>query len=64
MSVAVNMFLRQSVREQRIPFNVGAYYPNKETLQAMQQAKDIIEGNVKSKKYTTMESLIKDVEAL
>ena len=38
LSTAVNMFLRQAVREQTIPFRVGAPIPNAETRTAIENA--------------------------
>ena len=35
LSSAINIFLRQSVREQAIPFRVGNPLPNMETIQAI-----------------------------
>ena len=35
MTTAFNMFLRQSVREGRIPFDVTINVPNSETVEAM-----------------------------
>ena len=36
MSTALNIFLRQAVRENRIPFEVTKNVPNAQTLQAME----------------------------
>ena len=41
LSAAVNMFLRQAVREQAIPFRVGNHLPNLETLQAIENARKL-----------------------
>lgn len=38
LSTAFNVFLRQSVREQQIPFRVSAHVPNETTLAAMDAA--------------------------
>ena len=38
LSTAFNIFLRQSVREQRLPFAVGKNIPNAVTLAAMEAA--------------------------
>ena len=40
LSSAVNMFLRQAVREQAIPFRIGNPTPNAETLKAIQDARN------------------------
>lgn len=41
LSAAINMFLRQAVREEAIPFRVTLRTPNKETIAAMEEAKRI-----------------------
>ena len=38
LTTAFNIFLRQSVREQRIPFQVSKNVPNATTLAAMQSS--------------------------
>lgn len=38
LSTAFNIFLRQSVREQQIPFQISKYTPNAVTLAAMEEA--------------------------
>ena len=38
LSTAFNIFLRQSIREQRLPFIVGKDIPNAVTLAAMEEA--------------------------
>ena len=40
LSTAFNVFLRQSVREQQLPFMVSRREPNDVTLEAMRQAED------------------------
>lgn len=40
LSTAFNIFLRQSVREQQIPFNVSKNVPNAATLAAMDAAEE------------------------
>ena len=38
LSSAFNIFLRQSVREQKIPFQISMHTPNAVTLAAMEEA--------------------------
>ena len=40
LSTAFNIFLRQSVREQQIPFQVSKNVPNAKTLAAMEDAEN------------------------
>ena len=42
ISTAVNIFLRQSIRENCIPFNIQKEVPNADTLAAMKESEDMI----------------------
>lgn len=60
MSVALNMFIKKVIREQRIPFELSLNKPNLETLMAIEEAKRIAKDpNVKS--YKTAEEAFKDI---
>ncbi len=61
MTTAITMFLRQSVREQRIPFEIRREIPNKKTLEAMEEAMRISR-NDSVKSYSTIEELKKALE--
>lgn len=41
MSTAFNIFVRQALREGKIPFNISLNLPNKETIAAMLEAERI-----------------------
>ena len=60
LSAAVNMFLRQAVREQAIPFRIGAPAPNLETLQAIHDAR---QGVGLSREFTSVAELMEDLDA-
>lgn len=60
LNAAINLFLRQSVREQAIPFRVGQPLYNEETLRAIQEARQGI--NV-SRTYDTMEEALEALNA-
>lgn len=60
LSSAVNMFLRQSVREQAIPFRVGNPFPNAETIRAIEDAKN---GIGLSREFTSVSELMEDLDA-
>ena len=62
MTTAMNMFLRQVVRQGRIPFEIATDIPNAETLAAMKEVDDIISGKIPVKKYTSTDELFKDLE--
>lgn len=63
MTTAMNMFLRQVVRQGRIPFEIATDIPNAETLSAIKEMDDMITGKVSVKKYNTTDELFKELEA-
>lgn len=60
LSTAVNMFLRQVVREQAIPFRIGDPIPNAETLQAIENVQN---GVGLSREFNTVEALLEELNA-
>ena len=60
LSAAINMFLRQAVREQAIPFRVGNPLPNFETLQAIENAR---RGVGVSRGFSSVTELMEDLDA-
>lgn len=60
LSTAINMFLRQAVREQAIPFRVGNPIPNSETIKAIRDARD---GIGLSRGFTSVAELMEDLDA-
>ncbi len=60
MSTAVNIFLSQTVREQRIPFVVGNEIPNAETVAAMREIDGMINSG-KKPRFDTPEELFKEL---
>lgn len=63
MTTAMNMFLRQVVRQGRIPFEIATDIPNSETLAAIKEMDDMISGKIPAKKYASTEELFKDLES-
>ena len=63
MTTAMNMFLRQVVRQGRIPFEIATDIPNSETMAAMKEVDDMINGKIPAKKYTSTDELFKDLES-
>ena len=63
MTTAMNMFLRQVVRQGRIPFEIATDIPNAETLAAIKEVDDIISGKIVAKKYSSTEELFEDLDA-
>jgi len=60
MTTAFNIFLRQSVREGSIPFNITTNTPNAETVAAMLEAEQISrDPNVK--RYSRFSDLVSEL---
>ena len=60
LSSAINIFLRQSVREQAIPFRVGKPVPNYETVRAIEDARN---GIGLSRGFNSVSELMEDLDA-
>jgi DNA-damage-inducible protein J len=60
MTTAFNIFLRQAVRQQRIPFDVALEVPNAETIAAMEEA-ERISRDPSVKGYTDVELMMKEL---
>lgn len=62
-SVALNMFLTQSVREQALPFTPNMIYPepSNELKEALQELDDIEKGKIKVKGYHNINTFIDDM---
>ena len=62
-SVALNMFLTQSVREQALPFtpNMISPEPSNELKEALQELDDIEKGKIKVKGYHNINTFIDDM---
>ncbi|MCL2376755.1 MAG: type II toxin-antitoxin system RelB/DinJ family antitoxin [Defluviitaleaceae bacterium] len=62
MSSAINVFFRQAIREQAIPFELRAYdafYSSPEALEALEEAKQLI-NDPNAKRYSNIEGLFAD----
>ena len=62
LSTAFNIFVRQSLREGRIPFDISLDRPNKETIAAMLEAERIAK-DPSVKGYTDLDELFADLKA-
>ncbi len=61
MTTAINMFLRASIRESGIPFDLKLNVPNDETIKAIEEGKKIAKDkNIKT--YDNMDDLRKALE--
>lgn len=61
ISTAIEMFLRQSVREQRIPFEVRNNIPNPETKAALDEIAEMRAHPEKYKSYSSFQEALNEV---
>ena len=61
LSTAFNIFVRQSLREGRSPFEISLNQPNKETIAAMLEAERIAKDPA-VKGYTDLDELFADLK--
>ncbi|MEE3460482.1 MAG: type II toxin-antitoxin system RelB/DinJ family antitoxin [Lachnospiraceae bacterium] len=60
---AVNMFFTQSLLVGGLPFEAKMPRYNKETEEAMQEARDITAGRVQAKSYSSARELFEELDA-
>jgi len=60
VSVAINMFAKAVIREQRLPFEIALNVPNEETRKAIDDVKN--KRNL-SKPFTSVSKLMEDLNA-
>ena len=61
ISTAFNIFVRQSLRERRIPFEITLNEPNKETIAAMLEAERIAK-DPSIRGYTDVDELLRELK--
>lgn len=59
---AVNIFLRQSVHENRIPFTIQREVPNRDTVAAMREAEEAVKNPSDYKRYSSFSDLLREIE--
>lgn len=59
LSTAITLFLSQSVREEKIPFEIRMNIPNQETIEALKE-KEAMKDKKKYKRYDSFEEIIKE----
>ncbi len=62
ISTAFNIFVRQSLREGKIPFDISLNQPNRETLAALKEA-DRIAKDATVRGYSDLDELFSDLKA-
>lgn len=63
LSTAINIFLRQSIRENCIPFSIQREVPNADTIAAMREADDMVNHPEQYETFYSMEDLKRALEA-
>ena len=61
LSTAVNVFLKQLVKEQRIPFEIGNPRPSQELLEALKEVEEMKKNPNMGKRYSSSKEMIKDI---
>ena len=61
MTTAINIFLRQSIREQKIPFELRLNTPNKETLDALEEVQQMKKNPSIGKSYDNVDDMMKEI---
>lgn len=60
MTSAFNVFAKKTVDEQRIPFSIGRERPNKETLEALEEVRQMKADPTLGKTYTDVDTMMKE----
>jgi len=61
MTTAMNIFVRQSVRQGKIPFEISLNQPNAETIAAMEEAERIAR-DPNTKRFSNVDELFQELE--
>ena len=61
LSTAINIFLKQAIREKGIPFYINSLPENSELAQVFEEAKQIKKNPSNYKSYSSPEEMFKDV---
>lgn len=59
LSTAINIFLRQSIRENCIPFSIQREVPNADTIAAMKEAEDMVNHPEKYQTFDNVDDLMR-----
>lgn len=61
MTTAFTIFARKTVRDYRIPFEIGAEVPNEETIEAIKEVQRMKADPSLGKTYSSAEEMMKDL---
>ena len=60
-STAISLFLSQSVREKRIPFEIRMDVPNQTTIEALNEYDEMKKNKKKYKRYDSFSDVLKEI---
>ena len=60
-TTAVNLFLRQVIRTQSIPFELKAELPNEETMEAIEEVRMMKQNPSMGKRYQDVDTMMEDL---
>jgi len=63
MTTAFNIFVRQSVRQGKIPFEISLNTPNAETMEAIKEVQEMKKNPSLGKSYTDVDEMITELLA-
>lgn len=63
LTTAINIFIKKSLREYRIPFELDADRPNQETLDAFAEAEKIKANPTLRKRYKDVDQMMEEILA-
>lgn len=61
MTTAFMIFVKQAIREQRIPFTIAREIPNEETIEALEEVKQMKLDPSIGKSYTDVDEMMKEL---
>lgn len=61
MTTAFNLFAKKTVRDYRIPFEIGGDVPNDETLAAIKEAQEMKTNPSIGKTYSSVDAMMEDL---
>lgn len=61
MTTAINMFLRQAIRQRGIPFDLTLDTPNAQTIAAMNEADEMLEKGT-GKRFSSAKEMFEELE--
>ena len=61
MTTFFTLSAKQAVREQRIPFDISMRIPNTETLEALEEVREMKKNPLMGKPYTNVDDMMKEL---